>query len=46
MINLIDQPEYATVQQELKARLQERVILERDFVPSPVPDLPEGKIYK
>jgi len=46
MNNLIDMPEYAAIQQELKAKLQERVILEHDFVPSPVPDLPEGKVYK
>jgi N-sulfoglucosamine sulfohydrolase len=35
--NLIDSPEHAGVAQELKAALQEWMILERDFVPLPVP---------
>jgi N-sulfoglucosamine sulfohydrolase len=35
--NLIDGPEHAGVAQELKAALQEWMILERDFVPLPVP---------
>jgi len=46
MTNLIDRPEYAAIQHELKAKLQERVILEHDFVPSPIPDLPQNKVYK
>jgi hypothetical protein len=35
--NLIDSPEHAAVARELKAALQEWMILERDFVPLPVP---------
>ena len=35
--NLIDSPEHAVVTKELKAALQEWMILERDFVPLPVP---------
>ena len=46
MTNLIDKPEYAAIEHKLKAKLQERVILEHDFVPSPVPDLPQNKVYK
>jgi N-sulfoglucosamine sulfohydrolase len=35
--NLIGQPEAAAVERELKAALQEWMILQRDFVPLPVP---------
>jgi N-sulfoglucosamine sulfohydrolase len=35
--NLIDSPEHAAVASELKAALQEWMILERDFLPLPVP---------
>jgi arylsulfatase A-like enzyme len=35
--NLIDKPEHATLARELKARLQEWMILERDYLPLPIP---------
>ncbi len=35
--NLIDSPEHAAVARELKAALQEWMILERDYLPLPVP---------
>ncbi|HEX4946991.1 MAG TPA: sulfatase [Blastocatellia bacterium] len=35
--NLIGKPEHAEVKRELKARLQEWMILERDYVPLPIP---------
>ncbi len=35
--NLIDSPEHAAVVRELKAALQEWMILERDYLPLPVP---------
>jgi arylsulfatase A-like enzyme len=35
--NLIDSPEHAGVERELKAALQEWMILERDYLPLPVP---------
>lgn len=35
--NLIDSPEHAAIARELKAALQEWMILERDYVPLPVP---------
>ncbi len=38
--NLIDSPEHAAVAQELKAALQEWMILERDYLPLPVPPPP------
>ena len=38
--NLIDSAEHADVARELKAALQEWMILERDFVPLPVPPPP------
>ncbi len=38
--NLIDSPEHAAVARELKAALQEWMILERDFLPLPVPPPP------
>jgi hypothetical protein len=42
--NLIGVPEIRTVERELKAALQEWMILQRDFVPLPVP--PETKKKK
>ncbi|MGH9840433.1 MAG: sulfatase family protein [Blastocatellia bacterium] len=41
--NLIDSPEHAAVAQELKAALQEWMILERDFLPLPVPPPPPAQ---
>jgi N-sulfoglucosamine sulfohydrolase len=38
--NLIDSPDHAAVARELKAKLQEWMILERDYVPLPVPPPP------
>jgi N-sulfoglucosamine sulfohydrolase len=38
--NLIDSAEHATVARELKAALQEWMILERDYLPLPVPPPP------
>jgi len=38
--NLIDSPEHAAVARELKAALQEWMILERDYLPLPVPPPP------
>jgi N-sulfoglucosamine sulfohydrolase len=38
--NLIDSPEHAAVARELKAALQEWMILERDYLPLPVPPAP------
>ena len=38
--NLIDNPEHAAVARELKAALQEWMILERDYLPLPVPPPP------
>jgi N-sulfoglucosamine sulfohydrolase len=38
--NLIDSTEHATVARELKAALQEWMILERDYLPLPVPPPP------
>ncbi len=35
--NLIGNPEHAQVEKELKARLQEWMILERDYLPLPIP---------
>lgn len=35
--NLIDSPEHAAIARELKAALQQWMILERDFLPLPVP---------
>jgi N-sulfoglucosamine sulfohydrolase len=35
--NLIGKPEHAATEKELKARLQEWMILERDYVPLPIP---------
>jgi N-sulfoglucosamine sulfohydrolase len=37
MKNLAGTTEYAAVERELKAALQEWMILQRDFVPLPVP---------
>lgn len=41
--NLAGKPEAALVEQELKAALQEWMILERDFLPLPVPPAPAGR---
>jgi arylsulfatase A-like enzyme len=41
--NLIDSPEHATIARELKAALQEWMILERDFLPLPVPPPPPAQ---
>lgn len=38
--NLAEDSEYATVQHELKAELQERMILNRDYLPLPIPPGP------
>jgi N-sulfoglucosamine sulfohydrolase len=38
--NLMDRPEHAAIARQLKAALQEWMILERDFVPLPVPPPP------
>jgi arylsulfatase A-like enzyme len=35
--NLIGKPEHAAIEQELKAKLQEWMILERDYLPLPIP---------
>lgn len=35
--NLIGKPEHAQIERELKARLQEWMILQRDYLPLPVP---------
>ena len=35
--NLIDSPEYGAIARELKAVMQEWMILQRDFLPLPVP---------
>lgn len=35
--NLIGKPEHAALEKELKARLQEWMILERDYLPLPIP---------
>lgn len=45
LTNLIGKPEVADVQKELKAALQEWMILQKDFVPLPVPP-PAGKKKK
>ena len=43
MTNLSGKMEMAEVERELKAVMQEWMILERDFVPLPVPPAPKGK---
>lgn len=35
--NLLGKPEHAAIEQELKAKLQEWMILERDYLPLPIP---------
>jgi arylsulfatase A-like enzyme len=40
--NLAGQPESAAVERELKAALQEWMILERDYLPLPVPPPPRS----
>lgn len=41
--NLIDSPEHAAIARELKAALQEWMILERDYLPLPVPPPPPAR---
>ena len=38
--NLIGKPEHAQLEREMKARLQEWMILERDYLPLPIPPAP------
>jgi N-sulfoglucosamine sulfohydrolase len=43
LTNLAGRPEAAAAERELKAALQEWMILQRDFVPLPVPPAPKKK---
>ena len=35
--NLIGKPEHTAIEKELKAKIQEWMILERDYLPLPIP---------